>query len=85
MRLGPDEWLLSGAEGEAARIARDVGTALAGLHHSLVDTSHRHVAGGVAGAKGRGCAQQRLPALDLSPPRVRRQASRRARCWERPR
>jgi sarcosine oxidase subunit gamma len=66
MRLGPDEWLLSGAEGEAVRIARDVGSALAGLHHSLVDTSHRHVAFGVAGAKAADVLNSGCP-LDLSP------------------
>jgi sarcosine oxidase subunit gamma len=67
MRLGPDEWLLSGAEGEAARIARDVGAALEGLHHSLVDVSHRHVAFGVAGARAADVINSGCP-LDLAPP-----------------
>jgi len=40
MRLGPDEWLLSGPESEAARIAGDVEAALASLHHALVDVGH---------------------------------------------
>ena len=67
MRLGPDEWLLSSAEGEAARIARDVESALAGLHHSLVDVSHRHVALSVAGVQAADVINSGCP-LDLSPP-----------------
>jgi sarcosine oxidase subunit gamma len=65
MRLGPDEWLLSGAEGEAARIGRDVGAALSGLHHSLVDISHRHVAFGVTGSRAADVLNSGCP-LDLS-------------------
>jgi len=67
MRLGPDEWLLSSAEGEAARIARDVESALAGLHHSLVDVSHRHVALSVAGMRAADVINSGCP-LDLAPP-----------------
>ena len=67
MRLGPDEWLLSGPEGEAARIALDVEAALAGLHHSLVDVSHRHVALSVSGARAADVINSGCP-LDLSPP-----------------
>jgi sarcosine oxidase subunit gamma len=67
MRLGPDEWLLSGSEGEAARIARDVEAALAGLHHSLVDVSHRHVALSVAGVRAADVINSGCP-LDLAPP-----------------
>jgi len=67
MRLGPNEWLLSGTEGEVARIAGDVGAALVGLHHSLVDVSHRHVAFGVAGAKAADVLNSGCP-LDLTPP-----------------
>ena len=67
IRLGPDEWLLSGPEGEAARIALDVATTLAGLHHSLVDVSHRHVALSVAGARAADVINGGCP-LDLSPP-----------------
>ena len=67
MRLGPDEWLLSGAEGEAARIARDVESALAGLHHSLVDVSHRQVALSVAGMRAADVINSGCP-LDLAPP-----------------
>lgn len=42
--LGPDEWLLLGEAGDAAAIAAKLGEALAGLVHSLVDTSDRDVA-----------------------------------------
>jgi sarcosine oxidase, subunit gamma len=67
MRLGPDEWLLSGSEGETARIAGDVESALVGLHHSLVDVSHRHTALSVAGARAADVLNSGCP-LDLSPP-----------------
>jgi sarcosine oxidase subunit gamma len=67
MCLGPDEWLLSGAEGEAARIAGEVEPALAGLHHSLVDVSHRHVALSVAGVRAADVINSGCP-LDLSLP-----------------
>ena len=66
MRLGPDEWLLSGPEEEAAQIAVDVGAALAGLHHSLVDVGHRHVALSRIGAARGGRDQQRLPARPVA-------------------
>ena len=67
MRLGPDEWLLSGPESEAARIAGDVGAALASLHHALVDVGHARVALSVSGPRAAdvinsGCA------LDLASP-----------------
>jgi len=65
MRLGPDEWLLSGPEGETAQIAADVGEALAGLHHSLVDISHRHVALSVSGPRAADVLNSGCP-LDLS-------------------
>jgi sarcosine oxidase subunit gamma len=65
MRLGPDEWHLSGAETETARVARDLGAALAGLHHSLVDISHRHVALSVSGARAADLINCGCP-LDLS-------------------
>ena len=65
MRLGPDEWLLSGPEGETAQIAADVGEALSGLHHSLVDISHRHVALSVSGPRAVDVLNSGCP-LDLS-------------------
>ena len=67
MRLGPDEWLLSGPEGATPQIALEVGTALAGLHHSLVDVSHRHVALSVSGARAADVINSGCP-LDLAPP-----------------
>ena len=66
MRLGPDEWLLSGPEGEAAQIAVDVGAALAGLHHALVDVSHHYVALSVSGPRAADVINSGCP-LDLSP------------------
>jgi sarcosine oxidase subunit gamma len=66
-RLGPDEWLLSGPESEAAQIAGDVEAALASLHHALVDVGHARVALSVSGPRAAdvingGCA------LDLASP-----------------
>jgi sarcosine oxidase, subunit gamma len=66
MRLGPDEWLLSGPERAAAQIAVDVEAALSALHHALVDVGHRQVALSVSGRRAAdvinsGCA------LDLAP------------------
>ena len=66
IRLGPDEWLLSGPEAEAVQIARDVGAALARLHHSFVDISHRHVALSVVGSRAADALNSGCP-LDLSP------------------
>jgi sarcosine oxidase, subunit gamma len=37
--LGPDQWLVVGAPGSAPAIAAELGRALAGEHHSVVDTS----------------------------------------------
>lgn len=67
MRLGPDEWLLSGPEGATDRIARDVAAALAGRHYSLVDVSHRQIALAVAGSRAADVINSGCP-LDLSPP-----------------
>jgi sarcosine oxidase, subunit gamma len=47
--LGPDEWLLLLPESEAEHCAAALTEALAGLPHSLVDISHRHVGLDVAG------------------------------------
>jgi sarcosine oxidase subunit gamma len=66
MRLGPDEWLLSGPESEAAQIARDVEAALDGLHHALFDVSHRQVALSVAGPGAAAVINAGCP-LDLGP------------------
>lgn len=67
IRLGPDEWLVSGPESAADQIAQDVATALAGRHHALVDVSHRQVALGIAGARAADVLSSGCP-LDLSPP-----------------
>jgi sarcosine oxidase, subunit gamma len=37
--LGPDQWLVVGAPGSAPAIAAELGRALQGEHHSVVDTS----------------------------------------------
>jgi sarcosine oxidase subunit gamma len=66
LRLGPDEWLLCGPEEEATRIRLDVENAVAGLHHSLVDISHLHVAFSVAGRRAADAINSGCP-LDLSP------------------
>ena len=47
--LGPDEQLLIAPGTEAAAVATDLGAALAGIPHSLVDISHRQVAFTVRG------------------------------------
>jgi sarcosine oxidase subunit gamma len=49
--LGPDEQLLRGPLAEPQRFAADLGTALVGLPHSLVDVSHRQVAFEVSGSQ----------------------------------
>jgi sarcosine oxidase subunit gamma len=66
MRLGPDEWLLSGPLSETGKIAADVEAALAQLHYALVDVGHAHVALSLSGPRAAeainsGCA------LDLGP------------------
>jgi sarcosine oxidase subunit gamma len=66
MRLGPDEWLLSGPESETAQIAGDVGAALGGRHHALFDVSHRQVALCVAGPGAAAMINAGCP-LDLGP------------------
>jgi sarcosine oxidase subunit gamma len=66
LRLGPDEWLVCGAEEEAARIRRDVEKAVEGRHYSLVDISHRHVALSVSGRRSADAINSGCP-LDLSP------------------
>ena len=48
-RLGPDEWLLIGPYGQGNALADEIGAALAGYFHSLVDVSHRNVGIAIAG------------------------------------
>jgi sarcosine oxidase, subunit gamma len=64
-RLGPDEWLVCGPEEEATEILLDVENAVAGLHHSLVDISHRHVGFSVSGRRAADAINSGCP-LDLS-------------------
>jgi sarcosine oxidase subunit gamma len=66
MRLGPDEWLLSGPENEAAQIAVDVEAALARLHQALVDVGHARVALSVLGPRATHVINSAC-ALDLAP------------------
>jgi sarcosine oxidase, subunit gamma len=66
MRLGPDEWQLSGPAEETSRINDELRTRLAGVHHALVDVSHRHVAFSVSGARARDAVNAGCP-LDLEP------------------
>jgi sarcosine oxidase subunit gamma len=66
MRLGPDEWLLSCRESEAAQIARAIEVTLAGLGYSLVDVSHAYVGFAVAGAAAAETMNAGCP-LDLWP------------------
>ena len=56
---------MSGPEGEAAQIAVDVGAALAGLHHSLVDVGHHYAALSVSGPRAADVINSGCP-LDLS-------------------
>lgn len=42
--LGPDEWLVLGPPGTAADLVAELGAALEGLHHSIVDVSANRVA-----------------------------------------
>ena len=51
MRLGPDEWLLSGPLSEAAQIAPTWRRRWRGPHHSLVDVGHARVALSVSGPR----------------------------------
>ena len=50
-RLGPDEWLLIGTDSQSHTLADEIGAALAGHFHSLVDVSHRNVGIAVAGTE----------------------------------
>lgn len=48
--LGPDEWLVLGPTGSAGALAAELGTALDGLHRSIVDVSANRVALVLGGA-----------------------------------
>jgi sarcosine oxidase subunit gamma len=60
LRLGPDEWLISGPDVALAAMQREIAEALGPTFHVLVDVSHRHAAftlegDGVAAALNAGC------------------------------
>jgi sarcosine oxidase, subunit gamma len=62
--LGPDEWLLLLPESEVGDCAAALTRALAGLPHSLVDVSHRHIGFEVAGPQAATALNAGCP-LDL--------------------
>ena len=64
--LGPDERLLLAPDGTGEAIASALEPALAGLPHSLVDDSHRHVALRIAGPRASELLTSGCP-LDLDP------------------
>lgn len=65
LRLGPDEWQLLGRVEESEAIVREVEAALGGMHHSLVDVSHRQVAFAVSGPESANVVSAGCP-LDLA-------------------
>jgi len=64
--LGPDEYLLLAPDGAAERVAAEIGIALSGIAHSLVDVSDRQVAIALTGPAARDLLCQGCP-LDLDP------------------
>lgn len=64
--LGPDEHLLMAAESDARGVASELCAALAGIAHSLVDISERHVALQVSGPRASAILSTGCP-LDLDP------------------
>lgn len=65
LRLGPNEWLLIAPESDADEIAAQIGSALAGHFHALVDVGHRNVAIEVAGRSAADVLNSGCP-LDLA-------------------
>lgn len=65
-RLGPDEWLLTGPEADTEAMAAEIGAALAGRFHALIDVSHRNVALEVSGPGAADILNSGCP-LDLHP------------------
>lgn len=63
-RLGPNEWLLIGPDGDADVIAGQVEAALDGRFHALVDISHRNVGIQVSGPRAADVLNSGCP-LDL--------------------
>jgi heterotetrameric sarcosine oxidase gamma subunit len=64
--MGPDEWMLVTAQGEAAERAGKAREALAGMHHQLVDVSDSYTVIEVAGSRARELLMK-LTTLDLHP------------------
>ncbi len=64
--LGPDEQLLLAPAAEAGRIQAELGAALQGLAHSLVEVSQRQVALALTGPRARDLIASGCP-LDLDP------------------
>jgi sarcosine oxidase subunit gamma len=64
--LGPDEQLLLAPAGEAERIQAELGAALQGVAHSLVDVSQRQQALALSGPRVRDLLASGCP-LDLDP------------------
>lgn len=64
--LGPDEHLLLAPAGEAGRLQAELGAALQGLAHSLVEVSQRQAAFAVTGPRARDLIASGCP-LDLDP------------------
>jgi sarcosine oxidase subunit gamma len=62
--LGPDEWMLVTAPGDAAAASRKAAGALAGLHHQLIEVSDYYTAIEIAGPKARELLMK-LTTLDL--------------------
>jgi sarcosine oxidase, subunit gamma len=64
--LGPDEWLVVGGPGAAGSIAAELGSSLAGLHHSVVDVSANRVLIELAGPSRHDLLSSACP-IDLHP------------------
>jgi sarcosine oxidase subunit gamma len=63
--LGPDEWLLLAEDGDAEAISGQIEAALAGIHYSCVDVSHRSCGLAVKGPHAAAVINHGCP-LDLS-------------------
>ncbi|SON53616.1 sarcosine oxidase, gamma subunit family [Hartmannibacter diazotrophicus] len=63
--LGPDEWMLTTTEDDAASLRQALDSALAGLPHSLTDVSHRSLSIAVTGPQAAFVINEACP-LDLS-------------------
>jgi len=64
--LGPDEWLVTAPAGTGGELSERLETALAGLHHSLIDVSAGRIVLELEGAEARAVLAQGT-SLDLRP------------------